>query len=50
MLPLDCREKWCMAFDFHPSQYSSTELAAIAAIVLSVAAIAYFLFAIWVTP
>jgi hypothetical protein len=50
MLPLDCREKWCMAFDFHPSRYSTIELVAMAAIVLSVAAIAFVGFSIWAEP
>ena len=36
-----------MPFDFDPSRYSTIELAAIAAIVLSVAVSAYFLFSIW---
>jgi len=35
---------WRMPFDFHPSRYSTIELAAVATIVVSVAAIAYLLF------
>src|SRR6266404_2054698 len=44
------RQMWRMAFDFHASRYSTIELAAMATIVVSVAAIAYLLFSIWAAP
>src|SRR6266478_7131243 len=49
-LQFDCRQMWRMPFDFHASRYSTIELAAMATIVVSVAAIAYLLFSIWAAP
>src|SRR5258705_10232799 len=49
-LQFDCRQMCRMPFDFHPSRYSTIELAAMATIVVSVAAIAYLLFSIWAAP